>query len=672
MYVSVVRRPEPLPADARYTTNRPPLLPSPLAKLPLGAVQPLGWLARQLELMAEGMTGHLEELSPFLAPENGWLGGDREGWEEQAYWFRGFYDLAALTGDARLSAIADRWIEAVLGSQDADGYFGARYHKAVAGQNGQVVCDLWPHMIMLDAVIHHHERTGDPRVIPFLSRFFAFCRDLPDERFVPEPRPGFGGWKPFVQWARAGDMLPHLYWLYNRTGEGWLLDLARRFYQRIAPPVSEWLSDHIVDFTQRFQYAGTYMAQAGDPWYLARSEYWYAQHLGTWGQQPRGIFGADERIRSGKVDPRQGFETCGMVEFAKSFYLLGRLTGDPLYADRCEDVMLNHFPSASTPDLKALHYLTAANQPQLDAGEQHDFYNRGRQVSYSPHIYRCCQHNVAMGWPWYVQNLWQAAADGGLVAWMYAASRVAAQVGASGETVVIESRTDYPFRGGVELAIEAARPVTFPLYLRVPRWCRGFHVRLNGERVAAEPAPGTYLRLEREWRRGDRVALEMDMAVSLTRWPRNGSVTVDRGPLSYSVRIGERWQRCGGTDEWPEWEVYPATPWNYGLCLEGADPAAGLAVVDRGEVAAQPWTLEDAPIEIRATAKRLPGWRILENQTVDEVPVGPARSDEPEEEITLIPLGCARLRMSCLPVIADGLEAQPWEGSKPRNHFAYD
>jgi hypothetical protein len=61
----------------------------------------------------------------------------------------------------------------------------------------------------------------------------------------------------------------------------------------------------------------------------------------VWGQQPRGIFGADEKIRHGKIDPRQGFETCGMTEFAKSFYLLGRITGDTLYADRCEDVMLS-------------------------------------------------------------------------------------------------------------------------------------------------------------------------------------------------------------------------------------------------------------------------------------------------------------------------------------------
>ena len=73
-------------------------------------------------------------------------------------------------------------------------------------------------------------------------------------------------------------------------------------------------------------------AQSREARHLDLAEYWYAQHLATWGQQPRGIFGADEQVRTGCVDPRQGFETCGFGEFAKSFYHLGRLTGRAQYA----------------------------------------------------------------------------------------------------------------------------------------------------------------------------------------------------------------------------------------------------------------------------------------------------------------------------------------------------
>jgi DUF1680 family protein len=655
--------------------------------------------------MVGGMTGRLDELSKFLQSDNGWFGTDGEGWEEQPYWFRGFYALAALTGDERLLAEAKRWIEAILASQDADGYFGPPANKRLVGKNGQEMPDFWPNMIMLDALILHHEYTGDERVIPLMTRFFAYCHAFPDGSLLPDVQEGFGNWHVPWQRIRAGDMLPHLYWLYERTGERWLLDLAARFYRRITPPKTEWLDGHIVNFTQRFSYPGIFSRQSNQAWHLETSEYWYQQHLGTWGQQPRGIFGADERLRPGKVDPRQGFETCGLVEFAKSFYLLGRVTGDPLWADRVEDLLLNHFPVASTPDLRALHYLTASNQPQLDASEQHDYFNKGRQIDYSPHLYRCCQHNVAMGWPWYAQNLWQATPDGGLAAWLYAASEVTAQVGASpaetgrpGVRVTFVEHTDYPFRGRVTLTVRAVEgasweaadglagagasgaTVAFPLYLRVPRWCRRFSAAINGipldpvdadsgraaaahhvTRVAGLPdsSGGVYLRIARAWAAGDVVEIDMAMHVSLTEWPRTGAVTVDRGPLSYSVRIGERWQQCGGTPSWPEWEVLPTNPWNYGLIVDRERPADSLVVQEESSIAPQPWTVDAAPVTITARAKRIAAWGLVD-ETVAPLQASPIRSDSPEETITLVPLGCARLRIACLPVIGDGADAREW------------
>jgi DUF1680 family protein len=654
MEVSIVLCPPTRHGNTLYTSNRAPLQPNALIKLPVGAVRPKGWLRHQLDLMADGMTGHLSEISAYLKPGHGWFGCPGEGWEEPPYWLRGFYSLGVLTGDARVQAEAARWMDGVLTSTDEEGYFGAGFHKHMPGKDGHKVTDLWQHMVMLDAVIRHYEHTQDPRVIPLMTRFFQFCRALPEDEFLPGRPDWLLDWRPGVEYDRAGDMLPHIYWLYNRTGESWLLDLATRFFQHIKPSMGEWMDGHVVNFTQRFQYSGCYHTQSGAQWQLDAAEYWYTQHMGTWGQQPRGIFGADEQLRPGCLDPRQAIETCAMVEFAKSFYLLGGLTGDTRWADRCEDVMLNHFPAASTPDLKALHYLTASNQPQLDASENHEYANKGRQIDYSPHLYRCCQHNVAMGWPWYAEHLWQATADNGLAAWLYASCEATAQVGERGDRVTLETETGYPFDGQVAITVKADVPVAFPLYLRIPRWCHGLSVSLNGTPLEALNAPGTYLCIERTWSPGDTVVLDLQMALSLTRWPRNGSVSVDRGPLSYSLRIGERWNRVGGTDAWPEWEVLPTTPWNYGLVLDEAHPEESFEVTTRRLGAAQPWMTGAAPIEIRARGRRIPGWQ-LENETAGELPVSPVHSAEPVEPLTLIPLGCARLRIGCLPVVAASL-----------------
>ncbi len=669
MKVSIVQSPVAGKPNNHYTSNQAPLLVNPLVKLPLGAVRPKGWLAHQLDLMVEGMVGRMAEVSSFLAPESGWLSGKGWAWEEVPYWLRGFYPLAVLTGDERCLAEANRWIEGVMAMQQADGWFGSSEQKGHVSVDGSfTVPDLWAQMPMIDAFCEHHEATGDERVIPFLGKFFDWCRKLPDESFMPEAAWARNAEKFFgtshLYWGvrRSGDMLAPLYYLYSRTGKKWLLDLATRFFHGIEPAEDEWLDHHIVNFTQRFAYGGIYYQQSHRPYHLEQTEFWYAQHNAAWGQQPRGIFGADECIRTGKVDPRQGFETCGMTEYPKNFYLLGRATGKALYADRAEDILLNHFPAAQTPDLKGLHYLTAANMPQLDASGNHDFQNACEQLSYSPGmVYRCCQHNVAMGWPWCAENLWQASADNGLVAWMYSASEVTAKVGSGGAEVSITEETDYPFSGRVKLTLSMAKSTKFALYLRVPGWCASFRLKVAGKAVTVDTAPGQYVRIDRLWTSGDTVSFEMGMKVSLTTWPRTGAVTVDRGPLSYSVKIDEEWrQKSGTSDRWPEWEVFPASPWNYGLVIDGQPKDIFEVVESDKPLADQPWTPEAAPITIKAKAKQIPNWFLPADKTVPEVQPSPIKQPGRSEKITMIPLGCAHLRMSVLPTIENSPDARPW------------
>ena len=276
-----------------------------------------------------------------------------------------------------------------------------------------------------------------------------------------------------------------------------------------------------------------------------------------------------------------------------------------------------------------------------------------------------------MTWPWYGEHQWMAAADGGLVAFMYGAGTVTAQV-AGGVRVGITQETAYPFTGDVTLTVTAESTATFPLYLRIPAWCHGFAVRVNGAAIELAGHPGQYLRLEREWQPGDRVDIAMPMEIAITRWPRTGAATVERGPLSYAVKIGEEWRSCeswvweagnmrwDAPADWPDQAVYPTTPWNYGLCLQGEDTSI-FQVVERGLTAGQPWTPEHAPLEILAPAKRIPAWTLEpDNETVQELQESPIRSSAPRETITLIPLGCARLRISCFPVISEESHAREW------------
>src|SRR5262245_36552710 len=78
------------------------LAPQVYRELPLGAIKPKGWLLQQLQIMANGSTGHLDEVHAKIANDNGWLGGKGDGWEETPYWLDGAVPLAYLLNDERL------------------------------------------------------------------------------------------------------------------------------------------------------------------------------------------------------------------------------------------------------------------------------------------------------------------------------------------------------------------------------------------------------------------------------------------------------------------------------------------------------------------------------------------------------------------------------------------
>ncbi|MDW8308746.1 MAG: glycoside hydrolase family 127 protein, partial [Verrucomicrobiales bacterium] len=628
-----------------YVANRPPLAPSPFIKLPIGSITPRGWLRHQLELERNGMTGRLAEISPWLNfQESAWANKDGQGkygWEEMPYWLKGYGDLGYVLGDTAVITEAKKWIEAAMASQREDGWFGPR--ELLTGLKGKP--DLWPHMVMLNVLQSYHEFSGDPRVLEVMRRYMQWQNALPVSAF------GEGYW-PRI---RAGDNIESVLWLYNRLGEPWLLDLARKIHQGMARWDEDVINWHNVNIAQGFRAGTVAWMVTHDPKHRTSAERNYTKVMDLYGQFAGGGFVGDENCRPGYFDPRGGIETCGIVEFMHSFQMLMKITGDPRWADRCEEIAFNSFPASLTPDLKALHYITSANQVQLDRhNKSPGIQNEGTMFSYSPfEVYRCCQHNVSHGWPYYAEELWLATPDNGLCASLYAASEVSARVG-HGTTVTITEETDYPFGDTITLRVRAPETVSFPLYLRVPRWCEKPALKINGRSLRVAARPSSFIRIEREWRDGDTVTLRLPMRLTVRTWAKNkNSVAVDYGPLSFSLAIKERWEKYGNRHpDWPEWEVFPESPWNYGLVLDAKNPARSFRLERRpGPLPPQPFTPDAAPIRLRASARKIPDWRMDERTWVGPLPQRPVASTEPPEEVTLIPMGAARLRMASFPTV---------------------
>src|SRR6185295_12062330 len=118
--------------------NRPQLTAFAFLPLDLGAVKPAGWLKAQLELQADGLTGHLGEVWPDVGPNSAWLGGTGEDWERGPYYCDALIPLSHLVDRPALSDLATRWVDWSLGSQRPDGSFGPTSND-----------DWWPRMVML-------------------------------------------------------------------------------------------------------------------------------------------------------------------------------------------------------------------------------------------------------------------------------------------------------------------------------------------------------------------------------------------------------------------------------------------------------------------------------------------------------------------------------------------
>lgn len=635
-----------------YTPNRAPLEPAAFMKLPLGSIKPGGWLRHQLDLELNGLCGRYPEVSEYLKYDgNGWVDPtSNSGWEEVTYWLRGLADLGYVTGDARSTALANKWITGMIASQQPDGWFGPKEaRKSLDGMP-----DFWPHMPALYAIRSYYEVTGDARVLPFLTKFFALQNQQPPALFTK-------GWAS----TRWGDNIDAIYWLYNRTGDAFLLDLVRKIHANCYDWTDGPPNLHNVNFAQGFREPAQFGVVAKDPKYLQATKRQYDTVMGEFGQMAGGGFAGDENARHGYRDPRQGFETCGIAEYMLSFQILTRQYGEPVWMDRCEELAFNMMPAAFDAQQKVTHYATSMNIAQIDNNPKThgQFQNGFAMQAYKPgiHDYRCCPHNYGMAWPYYAENLWHATADKGLAANLYAASEVTAQVG-DGTRVTITQQTEYPFGDTVTLTLSSPKTVAFPLYLRIPRWCEDATVRVNGKPLHAAPTPGSYLVVNRTWKSGDTVALHLPMTVRVRRWTTNqNAVSVDRGPLTYSLAIGERWDRYAGTEQWPEYAVYALSAWNYGLVLDAANPAHSFAVTQQGgAVAANPFTHETTPISLRAKARKIPNWQMDRENVVTPLQPSPVRSAEPTETITLIPMGAARLRLTSFPTIGDGPDAREW------------
>jgi hypothetical protein len=455
-----------------------------------------------------------------------------------------------------------------------------------------------------------------------------------------------------------GPLLDHLY-PYN-TGNRYPYD--QELIERLC--TKQLQSFHCVNLAQGIKAPVIRYQQDPDRTHLEAVSRAMKDMVGYHGQ-PQGMYGGDEPLH-GK-DPTQGIELCSVVELMYSLEKMIAITGDHRMMDHLEKIAYNALPAQVTDDYSSRQYFQQANQVMLTR-ERHNFYEEDHHGHTDLCFglltgYPCCTCNMHQGWPKLVTHMWYATEAGGLAAVLYGPCSLTARVAGDAE-VRIEEKTTYPFEDLVRFQLSLEEEASFPLHLRIPGWCTHPAITLNGAPADYEVIEGMAV-IDGSWSDGDQIELHLPMEVTLSRWVEN-SVSVERGPLVYVLKIREEWKWVENADRWGDfWEVRPLDPWNIGL-TEAAieDPSAGFRVVFQktGHMTGQPgqdavdpypWTLENAPVVLVTTGKEIPDWTLYRGMA------GPLPHSLPlkhlegtvASEIILIPYGCSTLRITEFPVV---------------------
>ena len=689
---------EPNTTNRFYPVNPAPLQQTAYVKLPLGAVRPAGWLLRQMKLQVDGMTGNYYE--------NFKVGGSVELFN----YFEGFIPLAFQLDDEELKARAKKYVFREMSQQLRDPlHFTSNSDGESAYQSLRALCE-------------YYEATNDPQVLALIGGFYDALKGqvMTDTRAVKS-------WERY----RSGEYMQVALWLYQRTGRkdlletieanwAWPIKNVFSFYWLTGPywpmgseqdymPVfpgkfpqtGGWSLHHAVNVAMEIKYPGLYY-QLHPELVYANATFGGLERLDSVYGLTAGRYTGHEHFEPGPQQghsPANGLELCAITEMMNSMQKLFAVYGDGRLADRIELLIFNAYAGQITADYWSHQYDGESNQIAVRlAKHQHGNDCAANTYGFMPNC-ACCLNNMHTGWPKFTENMWMATHDQGLIAVVYGPCRVASRVG-DGTTVTLTEETDYPFDGAITMKLDMPHPVAFPLQLRIPAWAEGAEVEVGGQTL--KPEAGSICRIEREWHSGDAVRIHFPMRLRTeTRY--NNSVSVLRGPVYYSLRVGMNRKQLPAWSKdaahgialgYPayDWEIEAATPWNYGLILDRADPEHDLQVV-RNPVGALPFaqkgehvflkrgerkyeqvvTTEDAPVVIKAKARRLPQWGMdkmkTENVFVDKrllallpdwkntaadpaaPPVSPAVSSEPVEDVELIPYGCARLRVTELPTL---------------------
>ena len=635
-------------------------------------IKPSGWLKKQLQIQADGLSGNLDKIWPDIR-DSKWIGGTVEGWERVPYWLDGFIPLAYLLEDQDMIQRAKNYIDAILKFQKPDGWI------CPCSDEERSTYDTWAVLLISKALKVYYDCSGDDRIPLVIYNVMKNFYDLLSS----------GSLKLF-DWGkyRWYEGFIAINFLYERYREDWVKDLAcilaeqgKNYDECIQDwkrPVNRWTFDtHIVNLVMMLK-SEAVSCDILDHEYTDLAEKYY-QILHQYNGTPVGLFTGDECLSG--LSPIQGTELCAVVEQMYTYELLYAYTQDPKWAERLEVLAFNALPAAFSDDMWAHQYVQQSNQISCQKFPGRSLFRTNNEEAHlfglEPH-FGCCTANLSQGWPKFTISAFMhqsSGTDTSILNALPIPSQLNTVIStATGDIPVhISLDTNYPFENTFTYCIDADKTASFTFAIRIPSFAHKItwneipleHLLTNMSATDTsyslhmdEKKRILYLKLKE--------ASHLQFTITFKTKPEllkrpHDLHTVKCGSLIYSMPISYdkrmlEYEKNGVERKFPycDYEYIATSEWEYGF----ADTTFELIIPENSGYLAAPdntpyiFSSDTPPIMLKANMQRI-AWGLEDGfETVcckvpeSVAPVGDI------EEIMLYPYGCAKLRITEIPLLS--------------------
>lgn len=599
-----------------------------------------GWMKEVLTTQRNGLTGHIQVAgAPF--DKEGW--GDAaqkkmdrwEDFEQTGYWADGALRCGYLIDAPELTQRVKEWVDFQIDHPKEDGFIGPELHN------------LWPHVVFFRVIMAEYSRNPSPRIIKALSNHYKNAARSQTLIKTGGPEWDFN--------ERTMLHIEMLCWLYQQTNDAFFIEKAEDTYKvfcsRKSPfTMQAFLSDevpivHSVSSFETLKIPVILYINTG------KKEYLDAAIHGI--QKVYKYHGLADGIPSGNEAhdgnmPNEVHETCCVsdAQWALGYFL--QATGDVQWADLMEKICFNAAFSVVWKDFKSLQYYSSPNQVIARNNSSFCMYVGGQdrmayRVAHGP---ACCNGNMNRMIPLFCSRQWMKKGDNGIVAAMYAPSSFTTKLKGSKNEITIQEETNYPFEETIRFRMKMKRSTPFSFWLRIPQWCKGASITVNGQAADIVCKTGTFVEVQRKFSDGDIIELKLPMKAKSVSMPYDG-VAFERGPLVFSLNVKAQ-EEITETREhdgikFQSRILTPLSEWNYAPV-----DTENIEVVNSNDYS-NLWNPETTPIRLKVKAVTVTNWQLYRDNFTPYMPSVIRKGEG--KVIELVPVGTTVLRMTVFPDI---------------------